>query len=127
KDRKNIHAEQDADVTVHDWVENMDELIASSHAVVCMGGYNTLVEALSLRKPVLAFPHSEMGDQAFQVNALYAHGRVLKADRSSSQNEITALMNDMLNFRPPYLIDADGADRSIEIVKRLLSASQPRP
>jgi predicted glycosyltransferase len=36
-DRKILRAEQDVNITVHDWVANMDELIGSSRAVVCMG------------------------------------------------------------------------------------------
>jgi predicted glycosyltransferase len=122
-DRKIIHAEQDANITVHDWVANLDELISSSRAVVCMGGYNTLVEALSLRKPVLAFPNSETGDQDFQVSALYSQGMLLKGDQSQSENEITALMSELLCFRPKHIIDHNGAERSIEIVRHLLSAS----
>jgi predicted glycosyltransferase len=120
--RNILRAEQDANITVHDWVTNMDELISSSRAVVCMGGYNTLVEALSLKKPVLAFPNSEHGDQAFQVSALHSQGMLLKGDQLQSEYEITALMNKLLHFRPQHLIDCNGADRSIEIVKQLLSA-----
>jgi predicted glycosyltransferase len=119
-DRKSVHAEQDSGVAVHDWVTNMDELLSTCRAVVCMGGYNTLVEALSLRKAALAFPHSEMGDQAFQVNALYAQGMLLKGDQSQSESEITALMNKLLNFRPQRSIDCNGANRSVEIVKQLI-------
>jgi predicted glycosyltransferase len=124
QDREELHTEQDADVTIHDWVANMDQFFSSCRAVVCMGGYNTLVEALSLRKPVLAFPHSEIGDQVFHINALYAQSMLLKGDRSQSENEITTLMNRLLNFHPQRLIDFDGAKRSVEIVKQLLSASQ---
>jgi predicted glycosyltransferase len=119
-DRKSIHAERDAYVRTHDWVENMDELIGSSRAIVCMGGYNTLVEALSLKKPVLAFPFREMGDQVFQINALHGQGMLLKGDLSLSEHEITALMNQLLNFRPQHLIDCNCAARSVEIVKQLL-------
>jgi predicted glycosyltransferase len=122
-DREILRAEQDANITVHDRVANLDELISSSRAVVCMGGYNTLVEALSLKKPVLAFPNSELGDQAFQVSALHSQGMLLKGDQSQSEYEITTLMNKLLHFRPQHLIDCNGADRSIEIVKQLLSAS----
>jgi predicted glycosyltransferase len=118
-DRETLRAEQGANIVVHDWVANMDELIISSRAVVCMGGYNTLVEALSLRKPVLAFPHPEMGDQAFQVNAFHAQGMLLKGDASQSEHEITALMDELLNFRPQHPIECDGAKRSVEIVKNL--------
>jgi predicted glycosyltransferase len=119
-DRKLLLAEQDSNITVHDWVANLDELISSSRAVVCMGGYNTLVEALSLKKPVLAFPNNEIGDQAFQVNALHSQDMLLKGDQSQSEYEITALMNKLLRFRPQHPIDYIGAERSVEIVKHLL-------
>jgi predicted glycosyltransferase len=121
-DRKLVRAEQDENITVHDLVANMDELISSSRAVVCMGGYNTLVEALSLKKPVLAFPHGELGDQAFQVNALYSQGLLLRGDQSLSEREITALMNELLHFEPQHTIDSNGADRTVEIIQQLLSA-----
>jgi predicted glycosyltransferase len=123
KDREALHAEQNADITVRDWIANLDEVMAASRAVVCMGGYNTLVEALSLKKPVLAFPNSELGDQAFQVNALHAQGMLLKGDQSQSDKEIGALMKKLLDFRPRHSIEFNGAQRSVEIVNGLLSAS----
>jgi predicted glycosyltransferase len=121
-DLRLLRQEQDEEVTVHDWVANMDELIRSSRAVVCLGGYNTLVEALSLNKPVLAFPHGELGDQAFQVNALHSQGLLLKGDQALSEHEMTALMNQLLDFEPQHPIDCNGADRSIGIIQQLLSA-----
>jgi hypothetical protein len=48
---------------------------------------------------------------------------LLKGDQSQSEYEITALMNKLLSFRPQHPIDCNGAERSIEIVKQLLSAS----
>jgi predicted glycosyltransferase len=119
-DRQDVRAEQDANIRVLDWVTNLDELISSSRAVVCMGGYNTLVEALSLKKPVLAFPNSELGDQRFQVSALHAREMLLMGDQAQSDYEITGLMNDLLNFRPRHPIDCSGAQRSVEIIKHLL-------
>ena len=122
-DRKIIRLEEAANITIHDWVVNMDELISSSGGVVCLGGYNSLVEALSLEKPVLAFPLDDRGDQTFQINALHSQGMLLKADESQSESEITVLMNEMLNFRPKHLIDCNGADRSVEIVQHILDLS----
>ena len=116
-DRKILRAKQDANITVHDWVANLDELISSSRAIVCMGGYNTLVEALSLKKPVLAFPNSDLGDQAFQVGALHSQGMLLKGDKSHNENRITGLMNELLNFRPRHPIDFNGAERTVGIIK----------
>jgi predicted glycosyltransferase len=122
-DRKDVRAEQAANIAVHDRVDNLDELIGSSRAIVCLAGYNTLVEALSLGKPVLAFPNNELGDQPFQLNALHSQGMLLRADQSQSEHEITALMNDLINFRPQHPIDYNGANRSVEIVRHLLSNS----
>lgn len=119
-DRDAVRANQDGNVTVHDRVTDLDALMGSSRGVVCMGGYNTLVEALSLKKPVLAFPDGERGDQAFQVSALHAQGLLLKGDLSQSKPAITAQMNQLLNFRAPNAIDCNGAERSVEIVSRLL-------
>jgi predicted glycosyltransferase len=122
-DRTSIYSEQDANIIVHDWVADMDELISSSRGVVCLGGYNTLVEALSLRKPVLAFPVGDWGDQTFQVNALHSQGVLLKGDPGQSEKETTALMSELLNFCPKHSIDSNGAVRSVEIVKQLLDVS----
>jgi predicted glycosyltransferase len=126
-DRRMVRAEADANVTVHDWVVNLDSLTSSSRAVVCMGGYNTLVEALSLKKPVLAFPNSELGDQSFQVNALHAQGMLMKGDPSQNEVEITDLMNKLLKFRPRHSIDCDGVERSIESVRHLLNGGSFLP
>ena len=76
----------------------------------------------ALGKPVLAFPNNELGDQPFQIDALHAQGMLLKADQSQSQNEITAMMNQLLGFRPQRAIDVKGAERSVEIVRQLLDA-----
>jgi predicted glycosyltransferase len=123
ENRKSLAEEQDDTIEVHDSVENLDELIGAARAVVCMGGYNTLVEALSLRKPILAFPHGEMGDQVFQVNVLHSQGMLLKGSQSQSAREITRLMNKLLRFRPHNPIDFNGAARTAEIIKHLLDAS----
>lgn len=120
--RKAVHALRGPNVTVHDWVSNMDELINASRAVVCLGGYNTLVEALGQNKPVLSFPHSGLGDQVFQVSALQRHGVLLRGDPSQSDREITEQMNALLNFQPKYRIDFGGAERSVKIVVQALEA-----
>ena len=123
EDRELIHAEKGPNVTVYDWVSNMDDLITSSRAVVCLGGYNTPIEALSQNKPVLAFPDSGLGDQVFQINTLHSEGLLLQGDSSHSESEITASMNELLSFRSRHAIDCNGAERSVEIVKRLLNAA----
>jgi predicted glycosyltransferase len=119
-DRKKVHALADEDVTVLDWVDDMDRLIDSSRAVVSMGGYNTLVECLSMNKAVLSFPHRDFGDQAFQVDVLHGGKMLLRGDQSQSDAEITALMNDLLEFRPQHAIDCNGAAQSVAVIKKLM-------
>lgn len=121
KDRQSVHIETGEDVTVHDWVGNMDELICASRGVVCLGGYNSLVEALSFNKPVLTFPIGRFGDQAYQVDGLHARGILLKGDILRSDSEITAQMNQLLTFVPKQTIDCRGAQRSVEIVSATLA------
>jgi predicted glycosyltransferase len=118
--RNAVHALQGPDVAVYDWVSNMDQLIGASRGVVCLGGYNTLVEALSEDKPVLSFPYSGLGDQIFQVSALQKHGILLRGDPAQSDREITAQMNALLKFRPKSRIDFSGAERSVKIVRQAI-------
>jgi predicted glycosyltransferase len=120
ENRKRLRAYENDEIAVHDWVENMDQLISVSRAVVCMGGYNTLVEALSLNKAVLSFPNKVLGDQAFQAKALYSQGMLLMGDQSQSNAEVTALMEDLLCFRPRRPIDCNGTERSVEVINNLL-------
>jgi hypothetical protein len=58
----------------------------------------------------------------FQVNALHAHGVLLKADTSQSDGETTAQMNELLKFRPKYRIDSNGAERSVKIAEQALKS-----
>jgi predicted glycosyltransferase len=122
ENRKRLRAYENDDITVHDWVENIDQLMSASRAVVCLGGYNTLVEALSLNKAVLSFPNKVLGDQAFQAKALCSQGMLLMGDQSQSNTEVTALMDDLLRFRPRRQIDCNGTERSVEVISNLLRA-----
>jgi hypothetical protein len=81
-----------------------------------------LVEALSLNKAVLSFPNKVLGDQAFQAKALCSQGMLLMGDQSQSNTEVTALMDDLLRFRPRRQIDCNGTERSVEVINNLLRA-----
>jgi hypothetical protein len=78
----------------------------------------------SLGPYMQTFPVEEFGNQLFQVSALHAQGMLLKGDQSQSEREITVLMDKLLCFRPKHPIDCSGAEPSVEIVQRLLSASR---
>lgn len=44
------------DITIHTWVDNAETLLAGAAAVVAMGGYNTVCEALALGSNLLVVP-----------------------------------------------------------------------
>ncbi len=44
------------DLTIHTWVDNAESLLAGAAAVVAMGGYNTVCEALALGTKLLVVP-----------------------------------------------------------------------
>lgn len=123
-DRARVRRLRGADVHVHDQVADMDVLTAQAQAVVCLGGYNTLIEALSLGKPVLAFPSGPGADQAFQVRTFAARGLLLAGDPAMEQAQIAKLMRRLLSFKPASTIDVSGAQRSVQVVQQLLAAAR---
>lgn len=58
KDEKKVILERSAKLGVHsyEFFPNMETLIAASDLVVCMGGYNTVCEALSMNTKSLVIP-----------------------------------------------------------------------
>lgn len=122
-DRARVRRLRGDGVVVHDHVADLDALMAQAQAVVCLGGYNTLIEALSLGKPVLAFPSGPGSDQAFQIQAFAARGLLLAGDPAMQTPHIAALMRRLLGFKPAQTLDADGARRSVQLVRQLLNTA----
>lgn len=112
-------------VVVHDQVETLDPLIVQARGVVCLGGYGTVVESLSLGRPVLAFPNGPEGDQQFQIGELAARGMLMAGELSMQRAQITALMAALPGFRARHPIDVDGARRSVQVVQQRLDARRP--
>lgn len=123
--RAAVRAEAAPDVAVYDWVADLAPLIRASRAVVCMGGYNTMLEALVRGKPVLAFPQHagrQSSEQSLQVEVLAAKGVILAGDPASTPLEVAGLMAQLLTHRPSAVPDCDGARTSAAIVRRLVEA-----
>ena len=120
EDRAMVIRERSDQVVVHEQVDALDHLILQARGVVCLGGYNTLVESFSLDRPVLAFSNDAGGDQQFQVRELAARGMMLMGDILMEREQITALMTELLGFKARHPIDVDGARRSVQVVRQLL-------
>lgn len=111
---------------VPDHVPGLDALISACRAVVCMGGYNTMSEAVSNGRPALVFPqHDTLGQEA-QVRAFAGHGLVRSGEGLSGTREIAAAFESLLDFRPAWTPDYRGAAESAAIVARLLRLHEGR-
>jgi hypothetical protein len=67
-----------------------------------------------------AADQAAVGEQNLAAAARRLDRRIHPGSARSSEDEITALMGQLLDFYPRYAIDHKGAERSVEIVKRLL-------
>ncbi len=114
--RMSLRASKPAEVILHDSVSNLDELMEKCCAVVCMGGYNTLVEALSLRKPVLSFPSGTHEDQHFQIDRFSDYGLLRKGDVNWSPQQIAAAIESVLAFSPLRQITTEGAEQTAKFI-----------
>ncbi len=103
-------------IIFYDHVKNMDHLMQESRAIVCMGGYNTLVEALSLKKPILSFPTDAYGDQDFQVQRFFERGLLIKGNVNWSVEEIANEIERLSEFTPSNSIDFNGAEKTAKIL-----------
>jgi predicted glycosyltransferase len=67
------------DVTVQGFVTNLPSLFESAHALVCMGGYNTLAEALSVGVPTVSVPRTTPRREQFIRAQAFARRGLLRA------------------------------------------------
>ncbi len=104
------------EVIIHESVSDLDELMQKCCAVVCMGGYNTLIEALSLQKPVLSFASGMHEDQHFQIERFAERGLLVKGDPDWSPEEIASAIESVVSFSPSGRIIFDGAEKTAKFI-----------
>jgi predicted glycosyltransferase len=121
-------ASRRAGMTVLDESPEAMALIAGAERVVAMGGYNTTLEALSLRKPTLLVPRVRpRREQAIRAERLAALGLV---DVLHPGTGTSAAIADWL-ARPvapaPNTLDFGGLDRAVAEAAALIAAPAARP
>jgi predicted glycosyltransferase len=82
-------------VTIARFDAHLEQLMAQSHGVVCMGGYNTFCEVLSLDKPAVIVPR--------EVPRLE---QTLRANRAAELNLARVLPGNGSARQPQLMIDA---------------------
>ena len=124
----------EAGVTLHFFVPDLAESFQQVDALVCMGGYNTLAEALSRGTPTVCVPRtSPRSEQLIRARAFARLGllRVVEPDQlntDSLRREVTAaleLSRQELRDRANAALDFNGAQRAaghlIELAETLKS------
>jgi predicted glycosyltransferase/nucleoside-diphosphate-sugar epimerase len=109
-------------------------LIAGADVVVAMGGYNTVVEGLAARKPLVLCPRvTPRREQLIRARLMAGLGlaRVVQIERESSKALALAVEEALTAARPPAAawraVDLGGADRVAEIVLSAVGARQLEP
>ena len=103
----------------------LDGVFRSARRVLCLGGANTLVEALDAGAAVMAFP-KPTAEQAVMVSRLAAKGLVLPGRLDMDARELASAMERLGRFRPAFRLDCDGAARTAAHVRRSLGGPSAR-
>lgn len=136
-----IHSSNDPRLIVRDFSDDMMTCMDAADVVVCMGGYNTTCELLSLRKRAVIVPRARpVAEQWIRAERLAAMGifRVVHPDQLQPSVLLRELRAELAGCddpaaRPAAAIDMRGLARLREAVTELTqdlaatSGSYPRP
>jgi predicted glycosyltransferase len=134
-ERQEIHSRAAflKDVSVIDFDNRIETLMANATAMVSMGGYNTFCEILSFDKPALLVPRTfPRREQAVRAQRAAEIGLVdiLDSDLASDPRRMAGAMRALLQRKRPSesgtRIDLDGLERISSTVESYASASAER-
>jgi predicted glycosyltransferase len=125
RERLRCRASSLAHVRFEDFTDDMQSCMQAADAVVSMGGYNTVCEVLSLKKPALIVPRSRpVKEQAMRAVRMAAQGYLacmLDADINPDALIAAAMrltMNGGAQIRARRALPFAGLDRIADIVCR---------
>lgn len=134
-ERQEIHARASflKDITVIDFDNRIETLMADAKAMVSMGGYNTFCEILSFDKPALLVPRTfPRREQAVRAERAAEMGLVdlLDADQAADPRRMAASLRALLNRKRPSQggrrIDLNGLERISSTLEGLTAGSTER-
>jgi predicted glycosyltransferase len=121
----------DLAVEVQPFRPNLDALIASARAVVCMAGYNTVAEVMRARRPALLVPRvSPISEQLVRALELSRRGLqdVLHPSELSAPTMRAALDRLLARPLPPFEDEHyRGAERTADLLTGLVGSNGNRP
>lgn len=106
-------------------------MFARGHAILCMAGYNSTLEALAAgQRPILMPRRTPRREQAIRASRLGALGLADVVDEGADVAEVAWLLNRPRQLPPDALrsagIDFDGAARTAQRLHELTGARSPR-
>jgi predicted glycosyltransferase len=121
-------------LSIHNFDEqHYCEALSVASGIICLGGYNTLLEAISVRLPVLVYARKFLGnneEQSLRLQFFERYGlvRVLRPD----DLEIERLTARILDFREhtkesDVIVKVDGAEVTRRILVEMLSDAASGP
>jgi predicted glycosyltransferase len=128
--RRGIHAiaRSCANVRLIDFSDDMAGLMDAADLVVCMGGYNTICELLTLKKRAVIVPRIKpVQEQWIRAERLERKGvfRALHPDQLTPQSLLTLVAEELatanVHSRLLYQVDMGGLEKIQESIAALLS------
>src|SRR6266487_2665680 len=122
-----------ANVALHTFVPNLPEMFQSINALVCMGGYNTLVEAVSRGVPTVCVPRTApRREQLLRARAFERMGllTVIEPQRLDPDNLVRAVHSVMGSGRQALIARGHAAlnfDGARQAASELLALASGRP
>ena len=117
-----LKANQDGNsqITIHGFDKNnYKETLSSASAIICLGGYNSLIEAVSTRKPVLVYKRKFYGankEQDLRSTLFQQSGliNVISSEDFEPERLSRLILDTVFNFKLPAMsLNFEGGRKSI--------------
>ncbi|NJK49280.1 glycosyltransferase [Candidatus Gracilibacteria bacterium] len=119
--------EQIPHVQISEFTDDIASYMEAADTVVCMGGYNTVCEILSLNKKAVVIPRvNPVQEQLIRAQKMSAFGlfKTIDPDKLTAKNLIEAILEqlkrDRKDISPIFQLDLDGLPRIKKSICTLL-------
>jgi len=101
--------------------------LSKASLIICLGGYNSIIEALSIKKPLLVYSRDFAGgnkEQNLRIEIFEKSGHleIILAEDLKAEKLSTLILNKLNNLEVPVLdLNVDGVQNSCTILSNLLN------
>lgn len=113
-------------IHIYKQVRNLRRLIDHCSVVISMAGYNTVVEATAMRRPLLLIPRVDIFEQESRAAAFAKAGLALVHWPSQPDSNLANAIQELLTFQPQGTLDTNGTARCSEFLSEMLENKRRR-